>query len=86
MVTSGREELLRIPQVAENLNTGLSFVKGLISRGRLPVVRLAKRAVRVRRSDLDKLIEECLVTPPSRHAKSGSIRGNGRKMRIPSHG
>lgn len=61
--------MLKFPEAAEYLECGISFIKKLRRDGRIPVVKLAKRAVRIRRDDLDRLIEECTVTAPNRGRK-----------------
>jgi excisionase family DNA binding protein len=49
------DELLTLPEVAEDLRMSLIWVRRQIDAGELPTVRLGT-AVRVRRSDLDRFI------------------------------
>lgn len=49
--------LLTIPEVSRAVGVSQRFVWSLIAAGRLPAVRLGRRAVRIDRTDLDKLIQ-----------------------------
>jgi excisionase family DNA binding protein len=49
-------QLLTVPQVAERLQVTAQTIRNWIDHGTLPAVRIG-RAFRVRRSDLDALIE-----------------------------
>jgi excisionase family DNA binding protein len=46
-------DALRIEEVAEKLNCSRRFLGQQIALGRLPVIRLSRRCVRVRPADLD---------------------------------
>ena len=51
-------ELLKLSEVAEMLAVSQSSVLRLVWRRELPVVGIGKRSVRVRRADVEKLIEK----------------------------
>jgi excisionase family DNA binding protein len=52
------QDLLRAKEAAQFLNVSENTIRMWIWQRRLPVVRLG-RAVRLRREDLEKLIERC---------------------------
>lgn len=52
------KELLKLSEVAEMLAVSQSTVLRLVWRRELPVVGIGKRSVRVRKSDVEKLIEK----------------------------
>ena len=56
MSDSDPRPLLRVERVAEQLDVTPKAVRGWIYRGQLPVVRLTRRAVRVRPADLDAFV------------------------------
>ena len=58
------EELLTYKEVAEYLKLSEGGVKLLVKRGLIPVVRLpgTKKVVRIRQSDIVRLMEESTVT------------------------
>lgn len=50
--------LLTIPEAAERLSVGKTFIREqFINTGRLPVIRIG-RAVRVKADELERLVEE----------------------------
>ncbi len=54
--TAQQEELMTVAEVQEHLNIGRTKVYSLISRRELPAVRI-DRAVRVRKSDVERYLE-----------------------------
>lgn len=59
--TKQDEQLLKVPEVAEQLAIVPFQVRRLIWKGELPSVRIG-RAVRVRRSDVSEFIDRNMVT------------------------
>ena len=57
--TKQTPELLTIPQAARELGITARSLWGWISAGRIPVVRLSRRATRIRRVDLDRFVDSC---------------------------
>jgi excisionase family DNA binding protein len=61
------DEFLTVPEIAELLTLNPQTIRNWIGRGGLPAVRVGSRRVRIRRSDLDRLLEagatEKLVKP-----------------------
>ena len=55
---SPKDRFLTLRQVAEILNVSIRYVRTLRQSGALPVVRLSPRCLRVRRCDLDRMVEE----------------------------
>jgi excisionase family DNA binding protein len=55
-------ELLSIAQVCQRLNMGKSWVYRRIHEGEIPSVRLG-RAIKIRRADLEKYLEEHRYRP-----------------------
>lgn len=55
------DEYLTTEQVAEILQTTDRTVRTLIQGGKLKAIRLLKRRYRVKRSDLEKYIEDAAV-------------------------
>lgn len=53
------DRLLTVPEVAERLSVGRLTVYTWIRNGDLRGVKLAKRAVRVRTSDLEAFLVDC---------------------------
>lgn len=52
------DEFFTVAEVAELLKLNQMTIRNWINSGRLPAVRLGQRRVRIRRTDLDRLIEE----------------------------
>ena len=52
------DRLLNVSEVAELLGLAPGTIYHLLSQKRLPCVRLSKRCVRFRKSDLDRLISD----------------------------
>jgi len=52
-----RTELLTVAQVAARLSISQRTVWSMIADGRLPAIRLARRATRVDAADVERLIE-----------------------------
>jgi excisionase family DNA binding protein len=62
----GRDDtvsLLKVRQVAERLNVGVSTVYELLERGRLPHYRVAKGALRVSEEQIATYLEGCQREP-----------------------
>jgi excisionase family DNA binding protein len=57
-MTEKIEQLLTVEQVAEILQLSTVQVYRYLKDGRLPKVKLGRRAVRVRPEDLERFIEE----------------------------
>jgi excisionase family DNA binding protein len=55
------KKLLRVTEVAQAIQGSKRFVDEEISAGRLPVVRLSRKFVRVRPEDLDVYIAKYVV-------------------------
>ncbi len=56
------EKLLKATDVAEKLNISRAFAYRLMKQGDIPAVQI-KGARRVRPSDLEKFITECITSP-----------------------
>ncbi len=56
--TRGHEELLTMTAVAETLDVPVAYARELGRRGELPVIRVGRKYVRVRRSVLDAWIAQ----------------------------
>ena len=58
-MSNDETELLNVGEVALALGCSGPTVRGLIAEGTIPVIQLGgkRRAVRVRRADVDKLLE-----------------------------
>lgn len=56
--TQSRGRLLTIPEVAERLRFHQGHIRRLISAGKLSVVRLSAKALRVAELDLEAFIEK----------------------------
>jgi excisionase family DNA binding protein len=56
------DDLLRVPEVAAILNLKEATVRDWLLKRRLPFIRLNARCVRVRRSDVERMIAERLVS------------------------
>ena len=52
-----KDRLLTMPEVAEYVGYSLGHVRNIVWRNQLPVIRLSKRAARIRQSDLERWIE-----------------------------
>jgi excisionase family DNA binding protein len=70
--------LLRAAEVAEILGTNPRQPLIMAKDGRLPVVRLSRRAVRFRPEDVERLIQEHLIESPPR-------RGGGQVIAAEAH-
>lgn len=57
--------LLLVEEVAERLAFSVRSVRALIAGGRLPIVRVGARAVRVDEADLARYIDTCRQRSPS---------------------
>ena len=56
-----RTQLFRIPEVAKTIQGTTRFVEREIAAGRLPVVRLSRKFVRVRPEDLETYLAKYVV-------------------------
>lgn len=56
-----RTQLFRIPEVAKTIQGTTRFVEREIAAGRLPVVRLSRKFVRVRPEDLEAYLAKYVV-------------------------
>jgi excisionase family DNA binding protein len=56
-----RTQLFRIPEVAKTIQGTQRFVEREIAAGRLPVVRLSRKFVRVRPEDLEAYLAKYVV-------------------------
>jgi excisionase family DNA binding protein len=56
------DELLRVPEAARMLSLKPATVRAWLLRRKLPFVRLSARAVRLRQSDIERLITERTVS------------------------
>lgn len=54
---SASDPYLTVSQVAEELNVSVESVRDWIAQGRLVAIRPGRRAWRVRRSDLDRMLQ-----------------------------
>ena len=52
-----KDELLTVEEAAEWLAISKPTLRRILRRGEIPVVRLAKRIVRIRLSDIEEYIE-----------------------------
>ncbi len=52
------DEFLTVAEVAELLKLNPQTIRNWIDNGQLPAVRVGQRRVRIKRTDLDRLIEE----------------------------
>jgi excisionase family DNA binding protein len=58
------DEFLTVAEVAELLKLNQQTVRNWIDRGYLPALHVGRR-VRIRRSDLEQLLEESRIQPPA---------------------
>ena len=63
-----KDRFLTLSHVAEVLNVSVRYVRTLRQSGALPVVPLSPRCLRVRRCDLDRMVEERMAGRRSRKA------------------
>jgi len=56
MTISTDHELLTVAEAAERLRVTTRFIHMLIADGTLPALRLGRRAIRLRRGDVDELL------------------------------
>jgi len=56
------ERLLRVREVAERLGVTTRTVHRYLADGKLPKVQLSERAVRIRETDLDRFVQERLLS------------------------
>ena len=63
------EQYLTVADVARILKLNQQTVRNWIDQGRLPALDVGRR-VRIRRSDLDKLIEDSYTATPTKRADS----------------
>jgi excisionase family DNA binding protein len=62
--------LMDVPEVAEALGCGRTFVYQLITNGDIPIVKLG-RLTRVRVTDVETLISHCAIGPDDETDKTG---------------
>lgn len=60
-VTEIADGLLRVPQAAALLGVKPPTIRSWLLQRRLPCVRLSARAIRLRRSDIEKVISDGFV-------------------------
>jgi excisionase family DNA binding protein len=63
MIDSHPPQLLVIEEVARRLALSIRTVRTLIALGKLPVIRVGARAIRIAESDLAAFIEARRVAP-----------------------
>jgi len=56
------EKLLKVQEVAEILGLSADSIYAWASRGKLPVVRISRKAVRFRERDVEEFIQKNLAT------------------------
>ena len=56
MTISTHHELLTVTEAAERLRVTTRFIRMLIADGTLPALRLGRRAIRLRRDDVDHVL------------------------------
>ena len=56
------EKLLDYQQVADHLGITVAGVRKLVSRGRIPIVKITNGIVRIKEADLVRLMNESTVT------------------------
>jgi excisionase family DNA binding protein len=56
MTTSTEHELLTVAEAAERLRVTTRFIRILIADGTLPALRLGRRAIRLRKDDVDHVL------------------------------
>ncbi len=59
--TDQTEYLMSPSEVAEFLGVGRTFAYEILRRGEIPAARISKKALRVRRSDVDKFLNDRLI-------------------------
>ena len=60
--------LLRVPEGAALLNVKPATLRSWILKGKLPHIQLSARAIRLRRSDIEKIISDGFVGARVSHA------------------
>lgn len=70
--------LLKIDEVAKLFGLSIGTVYHLVSQGRLPCIRLSKRCLRFRESDLASLVEERAVPVTSPLENRTTRTGSGK--------
>lgn len=56
MTITSDHDLLTVTEAADHLRVTTRFIRMLIADGRLPAMRLGRRAIRLRRDDVDDLL------------------------------
>lgn len=74
LLAQSSEQLLTLRQAAEALSVDASYVGKLIKRGELPQVRVGRKCIRVRRSDLDVFIQRRVTLPRAIASVSDAFR------------
>ena len=64
------ESFLTVAEVAGMLKLNQQTVRNWIDQGSLPALRVGRR-VRIRRSDLDRVLEQSYTGSPSSHVEAG---------------
>jgi excisionase family DNA binding protein len=54
-----KNQLLTKKQTAEQAQTSIRYLEREIARGRLKALKLSRKLVRIRQSDLDAFLENC---------------------------
>lgn len=75
-------ELLTIPEVAAELGSSRRFIEQEANRGRIRVIRLSARLVRVRRDDLDKYLSANASIHAFPNPPPGKASPEGKKGRM----
>ena len=57
-----KNRLLTKQQSAEQAQTSVRYLEREIARGRLKALKLSRKLVRIRQSDLDAFLESCATT------------------------
>ena len=65
------ERLLSVAEVADRLGLSQRTVRAYAANGRLPLVRLSRRCVRIRETDLARLVEAAADRPTRFGPRSG---------------
>lgn len=71
------DSFLTVAEVAELLKLNPQTVRNWIDRGELPAVRLGQRRVRIRQSDLDRLLEKGYTAEENSESGVADQTGSG---------
>lgn len=82
---SASDPYLSVGEVAEELNVSVESVRDWIAQGRLAAIRPGRRAWRVRRSDLQRMLDTADSSIPKAPPADAASRGQWRRSPYDEH-